>query len=322
MKSESNITRAGFTLIELLVSISIIALLMALILPAVQSSRESARRIQCRNHLKQFGVAVHNFEESQRYFPSNGWGFLWVGDPDRGFGPKQPGGWGYQVLPYLEQRQLASTGAGQSGSAKSERLGDMTRTPLAIFRCPSRPGQSLSEQNSAFSGSLRNAQWSPQVAKTDYAINEGDYMSNTSGGPVSLAEGDDPSYAWTDTRKATGLSFQRSAIRTADASDGLSNTYLIGEKSVPISAYNNASDPGNDQSLYSGVDLDINRWVLLPPAADSSPSALAINFGSAHSQGCHMLLADGSVRFVSYSIDAETHRRLGNRMDGFSVGEY
>jgi prepilin-type processing-associated H-X9-DG protein len=131
-----------------------------------------------------------------------------------------------------------------------------------------------------------------------------------------------PSTVEPSSRWLRATNSPRSAIRTADASDGLSNTYLIGEKSVPISAYNNASDPGNDQSLYSGVDLDINRWVLLPPAADSSPSALAINFGSAHSQGCHMLLADGSVRFVSYSIDAETHRRLGNRMDGFSVGEY
>jgi prepilin-type processing-associated H-X9-DG protein len=163
-----------------------------------------------------------------------------------------------------------------------------------------------------------NATWQPLVAKTHYVVNEGDYITNTQAGPTSLQQGDSSSYPWVDTTLASGICFQRSQVTPAMVTDGLSCTYMLGEKYVSVEGYLNYSDPGYDQSAYSGVDLDLNRWVLDPPLADAE----AVNerrFGSAHAAGCHMAFCDGSVRLVSYQIDAEVHRRLGNRQDGQPV---
>ena len=92
----------GFTLVELLVVIAIIGILIALLLPAVQAAREASRAASCRNHLKQMGLAALNVESAHGHFPSGGWGWEWAGDPDGGFGDRQPGGWYYNVLAYLE----------------------------------------------------------------------------------------------------------------------------------------------------------------------------------------------------------------------------
>src|SRR5579885_1079893 len=101
--------RAGFTLIEVLVVIAIIGLLVAILLPAVQAARASARRTACTNHIKQIALASHHHLDVTRYFPSGGWGLFWVGDPDRGYGHRQPGGWTFSILPFMEQQPLFST---------------------------------------------------------------------------------------------------------------------------------------------------------------------------------------------------------------------
>jgi len=130
--------RRGFTLIELLVVITIIGILIALLLPAVQAAREAARRVQCNNHLKQLSLAVLNHESALQRLPTNGWGYYYLGDPDRGSGIRQPGGWIFNVLPYLEQQQLHSLAAGKTGSARIAALTTMVQTALPGLICPSR----------------------------------------------------------------------------------------------------------------------------------------------------------------------------------------
>lgn len=305
--------RAGMTLIELLAVVAVISLLVSLLMPAVQQSRESARRTACRNNLRQLGLAMQNHEATFGRFPSNGWGFDWVGDPDRGTDRHQPGGWIYNLLPHVEQSAIRNTAAGLTGAERPRLLAEMTRTPLALMKCPSRPGDQLGPNNSGVIP--RNADWTPVVAKTDYAVNEGDFITNTLQGPPTLADGDSPTYPWLDVSKATGVCFLRSQIRFRDLRDGSSMTYMLGEKYVSAEHYTDAGDPGHDQSMYSGVDLDVNRWTLGPPLQDTIFTAPR-RFGSAHSGGCQFVMCDGSVRMVSYSIDRVVHRRLGNRRDG------
>ena len=302
-----NSRQSGFTLLELLVVIAIIGVLCALILPAVQQARAAARRTVCQSNLRQLAVAMSSHESLYGRYPSNGWGFLWVGEPDRGTDERQPGGWIYNILDHIEQSAVRDTGAGLSGPARRAALSELMQLPVPLFRCPARPGNALGPNSDMITP--HNADRPASVAKTDYAVNEGDYITDTQGGPSTLEEGDGGNYPWRDMTLATGICFQRSTI------DGLSNTYMIGEKYVNSDTYSTALDLGNDQSMYTGVDIDINRWTVKPPLQDAPRSSVR-EFGSAHHGGCHFAMCDGSVRQVSYDIDAEVHRRTGNRRDG------
>jgi prepilin-type N-terminal cleavage/methylation domain-containing protein len=133
----------GFTLVELLVVIAIIGILINLLLPAVQAAREAARRSQCRNNLKQFGLAAQSHLDAQKYFPSGGWGWNWVGDPDRGYGQRQPGGWTYSILEFLEERGIRSVGKGFPVAQKYQELARMEIIPAPTFNCPTRRGATI-----------------------------------------------------------------------------------------------------------------------------------------------------------------------------------
>src|SRR5262249_19045663 len=124
--------RRGVTLIELLVVIFIIAVLIGLLLPAVQKVREAAARTQCANNLKQIGLACHSTHDTYGYLPSGGWTRGWVGDATRGCGPRQPGGWIFQTLPFLEQQSLHSLAVDIAG------VTEMVGVPVPTFNCPSR----------------------------------------------------------------------------------------------------------------------------------------------------------------------------------------
>lgn len=306
-------SRYGITIVELLVTIAILGTLAALLLPAVQNVREAARQTQCRNRLRQIGLAADLHTDANGHYPTNGWGFLWVGMPDRGTGPEQPGGWIYNLLPYLEQTSLREAGGGLPYAAQRSVLTRVSMTGLEAFQCPGRPsGQTGPAHPSVIPV---NADWVPVVAKTDYAINEGDHPTGTDGGPNSVSEGDSPGYPWTSMSEATGVSFLRSRVRRSEISDGLTNTILAGEKNVTVDGYLTSSDPGNDQSMYSGVDWDVNRWTTEPPIPDGSVPA-STRFGSAHASGCQVIFCDGHVAMIAWSIDQNIFRLLGNREDG------
>lgn len=297
-------THCGFTLVELLVVITIIGILISLLLPAVQSAREAARRSQCSNNLKQLGLACLTHEQARGFFPAGGWGGepVQVGDPDLGTGRTQPGGWVFVVLPYMEQQSLHDLGAGLSAAAKKPVFAKRESTPLAGVICPSRracttrPFYWTSHQAS-------NADTLTSVAKGDYAANSGDDVT---------PEGTDI---------CTGVCYRRSETRTADISDGLSNTYLVGEKSLNPDSYETGASGGDDDTMYYGGNCDSLRvtysgYTLGPdqPGSDNSQQ-----FGSAHASGFSMTLCDGSVRSISYSINADIHGYLGNRKDGKAI---
>ena len=134
----------AFTLVELLVVVAVVGVLVALLLPAVQSAREAARQLTCKNHLKQLALGAFVHHSQQGSFPSGGWkwGFgrydSWTGDADRGLGPTQPGGWAFSLLPFIEQQPLFELGAGASGVDLVRAIKEREATPVPIFFCPSR----------------------------------------------------------------------------------------------------------------------------------------------------------------------------------------
>ncbi len=301
--------RCGFSLVELLVVIAIFAALISLLLPAIQAAREAARRSTCQNNLRQVALAMHSHHSAQNRFPSGGWGFAWTGDPDRGTGANQPGGWAYSILPDLELATLREFGKGQSEGVKRVRAAELAETPIAALNCPSR--RALGTNPYGGSHEVRNAEPAATVFKTDYAANAGDIVLGGLG-PESLQDADNGQYNWGNSTKATGVLFTRSEIGLQHIPDGSSHTYLVGEKRCQVNAYDWGDDQhaflghGNDTARYTSLDLPIETDGELPGHKQ---------FGSAHSGGCYFAFADGAVRLVSYQVDAEIHRQCGTCAD-------
>lgn len=309
----------GFTLVELLVVITIMGILIALLLPAVQSARESARRLQCNNNLKQIALASLNHESAQGWVPTNGWTGLYIGDPDRGFGAEQYGGWLFNTLPYMELSALHDMTQGKSDTEKATLNVELAKTPINAAFCPSRRqpfAQSLSSywRSNPFPFQNMNYSSTMRLAPTDYAINAGPT-------PVSNAA----------TPSVDGVSYSKSMVRMAEITDGTSNTYLIGEKYCNPDNYANGESPSDSASAYGGHDWCIARWTYggngdparaassFRPLQDQPGIYADRNFGSAHSAGLNMSFCDGSVRSISYSIDPYVHELLGNRHDGMPI---
>lgn len=169
----------AFTLVELLVVISIIGVLMSLLLPAVQSARESGRRTVCLNQIKQLALASLSHEERMKYLPCGGWGPLWVGDPDRGNGtgtaanPGQPGGWIYNILPYIEATQTHDLGISPATQAiKTAASHDRCTAQIPGFACPSRRFGALipvaASVPSATQQPSGDTGWTPSGGRTPY----------------------------------------------------------------------------------------------------------------------------------------------------------
>jgi hypothetical protein len=283
----------------------------------VQAAREAARRAQCQNNLKQMGLGVLHHTQAHGFYPSGGWGLWWVGDPDQGNKRNQPGGWIYNILPYMEQANLHDLGSGRTFAQKQTINVQMVTTPLPAFQCPSR--RAAKTYTHTFGTVGYNCGVTNVVARSDYAANSGTTWEVIhERGPVSIAAGSNIA----PPADRDGIIFERSELKPALVKDGASNTLLAGEKYVRADMYINGADPGDDQNMYVGNDNDINRvtrenLVLMQdlPAAQS-PAQAHDRFCSAHSGGAFFVRCDGSTLTLHYGINPTTYQRLGSRSDG------
>lgn len=316
--------RRAFSLVELLVSIAIIGILIAMLLPAIQSAREAARRIQCANNVKQMALAFHHHHDTYRLLPSGGWGWHWVGDTDRGPGNRQPGGWAFSILPYIEQgglhRSIADGDSSNVSAAQRSAASTVCQSPLNVFFCPTRRSAGLRPRVQPAIVPNRfahNADPATEEARIDYSACAGDTIVPWGGGPPpALAH---RGRGFSDMSQANGISYQRSHLRFSDVTDGLSATLLLAEKHLMSTNYENGLDFGDDQNYATGDDFDLHRWTKDPPRRDSRNRHDYTSFGSAHYAGLNCAMADGSVHFIAFEVDAVTFSRLGNRHDRHAV---
>ena len=308
--------RCGFTLVEMLVVITLIGILVGLTLPALNNARETARKAQCSNNLRQLGMAVQSHLAVQSIFPTGGWGYRWVGTPGGdigggkmigGFRKNQPGGWVYNLLPYLDEARLHDLGAGNT-TFPSIQATTLVQTPLPLMNCPSlhrSTNYPMSTKTSPLN--MDTSGWDGKGAKSDYAINAGSQdMSSTRDELKPIAGPDTPSMAvsWNQTEftkdsgwrqvnnpnnraYCSGVSFERSEVTPDEVRDGLSMTLLIGEKfvdldnrsGIPDSKYpdsDSAYARGNVESMYAGYGYDNYRTTYnrsQPGTASPRPSA-------------------------------------------------
>ncbi len=290
--------RRGFTLIELLVVIAIISILIGLLLPAVQAAREAARRAQCVNHLKQLGLALHGFHDTNRTFPP---AFINNG-PDGTTGFDFVHGWGLFILPYIEQLPLYDLYRWDVALYRPENV-TVVATHLNLFQCPSAPEQD------------RYMTFGPyQLFRTRGAC--GDYANTLEIDPA-LANGDSRGVL-TPTRTCL-----------ADITDGPQNTILLTEDAGRPRLWQ-AGKAGPDQVLPGGPWVAFKNGITLrgsSPDGTMKPGPCAINCTNSsevysfHPGGANAVFADGSVRFLRASINIRVLAGLITRAGGEVVSD-
>jgi prepilin-type N-terminal cleavage/methylation domain-containing protein/prepilin-type processing-associated H-X9-DG protein len=346
MNTPSRKCRA-FTLVELLVVIAIIGILIALLLPAIQAARETARITQCKNNLKQIGLAWQNHHNVYKHFPTGGWGYFWTGDPDRGADKLQPGGWAYNILPFIEETVVHDIGKGQSYPQKAAALLQQIQTPVKGFACPSRRSEFSLVPDPNLHGDVPfniNDYTGKKVVRGDYAANCGSGTTNQiDKGPGNNTSDPYAGVTWPtpdpvdnpgDSHYCTGVSYRRSTVRIKDITDGTHCTYMVGEKFMATDLYGTGTDNSDNEWLFVGYDNDYYRTAFAisgtttsnivqdrrTPADGSDPNdGFGSNWwGSAHNSTMNMAFCDGSIHTVPYNIDLKVHQQLANRMDGIT----
>ncbi|MFG0297536.1 MAG: DUF1559 domain-containing protein [Maioricimonas sp. JB045] len=297
----------AFTLIELLVVIAIIAILIALLLPAVQQAREAARRTQCRDHLHNIGLALHNYLDVHGSLPT-GTAATYDTNNVTALPNFESWGWPALILPYLDQAPLANRLdiTGRSLKATIEAVFaiggnsamDDAFPPLAIFQCPSdRTGPRLQNgmRRTHFNGDAigPDNSWRPPTLN---------YPGNHGGLAGDLRVPDD-----TTDRHPQGLFFTGSAVKMRDITDGSSNTFMVGEREYRCGAgsWLGARNPDGNGTHGNDYHLARIRMPINDPV-NTGNDRCTDGFSSAHEGGAFFLMADGSVRFVSENIDFNT----------------
>jgi len=312
-------SRTGFTLIELLVVIAIIAVLIALLLPAVQQAREAARRTQCKNQLKQLGLAMHNYHDTSKQLPPGA--IKWVGDPSRGGASAQyydDHGWYTQIGPFIDQApwyNLINFNV-QISDASNEQV---RRAKIALYGCPS--------------DGLKNNEWGSTTWsrwRGNYAVNWG----NTNYGQVAKA----------------GVNFggapfsYRGSSNFSGINDGMSNTLMMAE--IITSSGPGWDGPISEMQIATGGQT-FNAWLTpnsaaceevtrVCPAVGSlngiscctviggagAEASQSFSSRSKHTGGTHVLMCDGATRFVSNNIDLNVWRNLSTARGGETVSDF
>lgn len=299
MRNERMSRVGAFTLVELLVVIAIIGILIALLLPAVQSAREAARRTQCKSNMRNIALAMINHHDTQGHFPAGGWGFTWLPEPEGGFGRNQPGSWLYGTLSFLEGANIRDIGVGTDPDTPERDIAmrQLLVATVEVMNCPSRrdaqayplldlPGS----MNEDYRNTTANFTDDPGVAfRSDYAgcvsggtrmefdlltvdVERERFLPQDGPGPETFAqaaEWDRVAATGRDRWEAdsggnrNGVIITREPIAIRQITDGTSNTYLMGERFREVDFYTTGDSGFDDQGAYNGFDRDsiVSAWV-------------------------------------------------------------
>lgn len=282
---QSSKTRHAFTLIELLVVIAIIGILVGLLLPGVQAAREASRRTQCSNQIRQIAFAFHSHQNQFKHLPSGGWRFDTPPTYEGGnpiVGEEQKAGWAFQILPFIEATAIWRAGVEES-------IG----LPSGVYFCPSRrSAQTISIPDN----------YSPPLSSNDIKHALIDYAASN--------------------RHGSGVVRRFEPRRIRDLLDGTSQTLLVGEKRINLTFLGTPQDDDNE-GYTAGWNTDTMRSTEKEPLPDFNGLGDGDDrFGATHPGLFLIALADGSSRTVTYSIDPEVFRQLGDIDDGAVLDEY
>jgi prepilin-type N-terminal cleavage/methylation domain-containing protein len=297
----SSRSRSAFTLVELLVVIAIIGVLVALLLPAVQAAREAARASQCKNNVRQLGLALHNYHDTMNRFPTG-----WSGEPD-GHDHFQPGheesaswGWNVALLPFMEENNLYNS-IDQHEHVDDDANREARETVIKILICPSDP------TDKRFTIGGGGGHDHEEDGEHHHSVDEGTELfrvskSNYPGvfGTFEIEE---------NPEQGDGAFFMNSNLNMASFIDGLSSTFVIGER-----------HGRRGGTLWQGIVEEANepmaRLVGVADHLPNDPHHHFEDFTSAHPGGVHFLMGDGSVHRISNNIDLNVYRALCTRGGG------
>lgn len=310
--------RRGFTLIELLVVIAIIAVLIALLLPAVQQAREAARRTQCRNNMKQIGLALHGYHDANNRLPisqsivTNASGATYLQRT-----------WARSILPFIDQSIIYNQWNWSIGLAVGTNR-PLTATPINVFKCPSSPARNVITVTGSGGDVADPAGPTYQAGTCEYFGNSvnWDFPGRPAGNTAA------------EVAQIQGMiPYHTEGINFAEVTDGLSNTIMCGEVAGGSTFYTAGFKSAGNQHPTQGSWATRNRTGIDP--FDFSGTVIlggncivncnnynGANYYSFHVGGAHMLMGDGAVRFLSQTTDIDLCWRLLVRNDGNVAGDF